>query len=79
MKASDLTKRTSKDLEGLLESMKKDLFSYRMKNLTNQLDDTTLLGKTRRDIARVQAILHERALQSAQQVAGVEVEKGSEP
>jgi large subunit ribosomal protein L29 len=79
MKASDLTKRTTKDLAALLESMKKDLFSNRMKNLTNQLDDTTLLGKTRRDIARVQAILHERALQSVQQVAGVEVEKGSEP
>lgn len=75
MKAQDLKKRATIDLVALCESMKKDLFSYRMKNLTSQLDDTTLLGKTRRDIARVQAILHERTLQGG----GVEVEKGSEP
>jgi len=71
MKAKDLRERTDEDLRSLRDSMKKDLFSYRMKNLTNQLDDTTLMNKTRRDIARIELILHERSA-----TAGV---KGCEP
>lgn len=60
MKASDLRARTTEDLQELKASMKKDLFSQRMKNFTNQLDDTSLLRKARRDIARVEGILRER-------------------
>jgi ribosomal protein L29 len=41
--------------------MQKDLFSYRMKNFTDQLQDSSLLGKARRDVARVDTILAERA------------------
>jgi large subunit ribosomal protein L29 len=73
MKSKDLRERSSADLTQLREMMKKDLFSYRMKNLTNQLDDTSLLRKTRRDIARIELILNERAVGEAP------VEKGSEP
>jgi large subunit ribosomal protein L29 len=61
MKAKDLRERSTDDLVELEAMMKKDLFSYRMKNFVNQLDDTSLLKKTRRDIARVRQILHERA------------------
>jgi ribosomal protein L29 len=32
-----------------------------MKNFTNQLDDTSQLRKARRDIARIEGILRERA------------------
>lgn len=60
MKASDLRARTTEDLQELKASMKRDLFSQRMKNFTNQLDDTSLLRKARRDIARVEGILRER-------------------
>jgi len=61
MKASDLRERSTEDLTTLKASMQKDLFSFRMKNYTDQLEDTSLLGKTRRDIARVELILRERA------------------
>ena len=61
MKAKDLRERSTDDLIELQAMMKKDLFSYRMKNFVNQLDDTSLLAKTRRDIARIRQILHERA------------------
>ena len=61
MKASDLRERSTDDLTTLKASMQKDLFSFRMKNYTDQLEDTSLLGKTRRDIARVELILRERA------------------
>lgn len=74
MKASDLRERGTAELATLRDTMKKDLFSYRMKNLTNQLDDTSLLRKTQKDIARIESILSQRT----ETVAGV-AEKGSEP
>jgi large subunit ribosomal protein L29 len=60
VKAKDLRERTSEDLTTLKASMEKDLFSYRMKNFTDQLEDTSLLGKARRDVARIETILAER-------------------
>jgi large subunit ribosomal protein L29 len=60
MKAKDLRERTTEDLGELRAQLEKDLFSYRMKNHTGQLEDTSLLGKTRRDLARIQLILSQR-------------------
>ena len=60
MKAKDLRERSSEDLATLKASMQKDLFSYRMKNFTDQLQDSSLLGKARRDVARIETILAER-------------------
>jgi large subunit ribosomal protein L29 len=76
MKAKDLRERSTADLAQLRETMKKDLFSFKMKNLTNQLDDTSLLRKNRRDLARIEQLLHERALGSTGEA---EVERGGEP
>jgi large subunit ribosomal protein L29 len=61
MKAKDLRERSTADLLELKGSMQKDLFSYRMKNCTGQLDDTSLLNKTKKDVARIELILHERS------------------
>lgn len=60
MKAKDLRERATADLEELKAQLSKDLFSYRMKNFTDQLDDTSLIRKSRRDIARIEQILAER-------------------
>lgn len=62
MKAKDLSGRATEDLLELKASMKKELFSHRMKNFTNQLDDTSLIRRTRRDIARIEGILRARSL-----------------
>ena len=64
MKAKDLRERSTEDLAELKTSIEKDLFSHRMKNATDQLGDTSLLGKARKDIARLEQILHERVLSS---------------
>jgi large subunit ribosomal protein L29 len=64
MKAKDLRERSTQDLVELKGSMQKDLFSFRMKNFTGQLDDTSLLNKTKKDVARIELILHERTLAS---------------
>jgi large subunit ribosomal protein L29 len=60
MKSAELRERTTEDLNELVSQLRKDLFSYRMKNCTNQLDDTSLLNKTKKDIARIEQILQER-------------------
>ena len=61
MKAKDLRERSTEDLAQLKASMSKDLFSHKMKNFTGQLDDTSLINKTRKDIARIELLLSERA------------------
>jgi large subunit ribosomal protein L29 len=64
MKAKDLIERSSDDLSTLRASMLKDLFSYRMKVWTDQLEDTSLINKTKRDVARIETILRSRALEA---------------
>jgi large subunit ribosomal protein L29 len=65
MKAKDLRERTTSDLGELRAQLQKDLFSHRMKNHTGQLADTSLLQKTRRDLARIELILSERVATTA--------------
>jgi len=60
MKAKDLRDRGTDDLRELEKRLGTDLFQYRFKNNTNRLDDTSLIRKTRRDIARVRAVLADR-------------------
>lgn len=61
MKAKELRERTTEDLNELKTQLKKDLFSNRMKNHVSQLDDTSSLNRTRKDIARIELILGQRA------------------
>jgi len=60
MKAADLRERATDDLEQLRDLTRKELFQAKMKNCTNQLDDTSLLKKARQDIARIETILRQR-------------------
>lgn len=59
MKGKDLRERSVEDLRELEKSLAKDTFQNRFKNFTNRLDDTSLLNKTRRDLARVKTILRQ--------------------
>jgi large subunit ribosomal protein L29 len=61
MKFADLREKTSDDLGELKASLTKDLFSYRMKNSVGQLEDTSLMGKVRKDLARIEQVLTERS------------------
>ncbi len=66
MKTKDLRERSTEDLAELKATMSKDLFSHKMKNFTGQLDDTSLINKTRKDIARIELLLGQRAAKGAQ-------------
>jgi large subunit ribosomal protein L29 len=59
MKASDLREKGSEDLRELEKSLAHDVFQNRLKNFTNRLDDTSAIGKTKRELARVTTLLRE--------------------
>lgn len=65
MKAKDLRERSVEDLRELEKSLQRDTFTHRFKNFTNRLDDTSLINKAKRDLARVKTILAQKAGETA--------------
>jgi large subunit ribosomal protein L29 len=60
MKAKDLRERSSADLKELRATLTRELFQNRMKNAVGQLENTSAMGKARKDIARIEGILSQR-------------------
>jgi large subunit ribosomal protein L29 len=61
MKANELRARSAEELNEELLGLLKAHFSLRMQHATQQLNNTSQLGKVRRDIARVRTLLREKA------------------
>ncbi|GAA4336892.1 50S ribosomal protein L29 [Pigmentiphaga soli] len=61
MKASEFRSKDAAELNKELEGLLKAQFSLRMQLATQQLSNTSQLGKVRRDIARVRTVLREKA------------------
>ena len=61
MKARDLRDRSTEDLVELEKSLAGERFQNKFKNFTNRLDDTSVIQKQKRDLARVKLILTERS------------------
>ncbi len=61
MKASELRAKDVGELNKELLELLKAQFSLRMQLATQQLSNTSQLGKVRRDIARVRTLLREKA------------------
>ncbi len=62
MKYTELQEKSLQELEGLLRDKKLELFKLRMQLKTMQLQDTSQIRKTRKDIARIKtAIAQKRA------------------
>ncbi|MGD9870160.1 MAG: 50S ribosomal protein L29 [Thauera sp.] len=61
MKATELRAKSADELNKELLELLKAQFSLRMQNATQQLGNTSQIGKVRRDIARVRTILREKA------------------
>ena len=60
MKASELRAKDVAALEKEVADLLKAHFGLRMQKATQQLSNTSALGKTRRDIARARTILTEK-------------------
>ena len=67
MKANELRSKAVDELNGELTSLLRAQFSLRMQISTQQLSNTSLLRKTRRDIARVRTLLGEKNREKAVQ------------
>ncbi len=64
MKAHEVRNMSNEELENELETLKENLFNQKARGILGQLEDTTLLGKIRKDIARVKTIQRARELES---------------
>ena len=61
MTAKELRAKDPAALKKELDELLKAHFSLRMQIATQQLNNTSQLGKTRRDIARVRTVMNEKA------------------
>ena len=59
----DLNTKSAAELNEELVAAKKELFNLRFQNATNQLDNTSRIKEVRRNIARIQTVITEKAAQ----------------
>ena len=57
----DLKVKSAAELADELVAAKKELFNLRFQNATNQLDNTARIKEVRRNIARIQTVITEKA------------------
>ena len=57
----DLKKKSVVELNEELVAAKKELFNLRFQNATNQLDNTARITEVRKNIARIQTVIAEKA------------------
>ncbi|MBQ1189758.1 MAG: 50S ribosomal protein L29 [Lachnospiraceae bacterium] len=57
----ELKAKTAAELNDELVAAKKELFNLRFQNATNQLDNTSRIKEVRKNIARIQTVITEKA------------------
>ena len=57
----DLNAKSAAELANELVAAKKELFNLRFQNATNQLDNTARIKEVRKNIARIQTIITQKA------------------
>ncbi len=57
----DLKTKSVEELNTELVAAKKELFNLRFQNATNQLENTSRIKEVRRNIARIQSVMTEKA------------------
>ena len=57
----DLKAKSAAELNEELVAAKKELFNLRFQNATNQLDNTSRIKEVRKNIARIQTVIVEKA------------------
>ncbi len=77
MDTTELRDCTTERLNELEKTLRRQIFEARIKNFTNQLDDTAFIRRTKKDLARVKTILSERVIREAEE-ASVEANAATE-
>ena len=58
---AELRTQSVEELTAQLTAAKKELFNLRFQNATNQLDNTARIKEVRKNIARIQTVITEKA------------------
>jgi large subunit ribosomal protein L29 len=59
MKAKDLRELTKEELSEKTKELSQELFNLRFQKATDQLGNTAMISKTKKDLARVKTVLRE--------------------
>ena len=65
MKANEFSAMNPEQLTAKVKELKSELFNLRFQLATGQLQNTTVIASTKRDIARCMTILREQELKDA--------------
>ena len=60
MKAVELKKMTTEELQAKLTELKRELFNLRFQHAINQLENPHQIAEVKHDIARVMTVLNEK-------------------
>jgi len=60
LNVAELVQKSEAELQELLKNKKMELFETRMKLKTMQLQDTSLISKIRKDIARIKTAMRQK-------------------
>ena len=66
----DLRTKSAAELQEELVAAKKELFNLRFQNATNQLDNTSRIKEVRKNIARIQTVIAQKANAAQYSVKG---------
>lgn len=66
MKAKELRDLSAEELKEKEQEMGRELFNLRFQKATGQLGNTAMLGKTKKDLARVKTVLNELQISSGE-------------
>jgi large subunit ribosomal protein L29 len=58
---AELNAKSVEELQSDLVAAKKELFNLRFQNATNQLDNTSRIKEVRKNIARIQTVIAQKA------------------
>lgn len=62
MTAVEVRTRSDDELKQMQNDLKDELFGLKFQQILGQIEDTTVLKKTRKDIARIKTVLREKEL-----------------
>ena len=61
MKAKELREWTAEELQKRKKDLKEEVFNLRFQHSTGQLDNTSRMKVIKKDVARIEMVLHEKA------------------
>ncbi len=62
MKIDEIRGMNTEELSDQIETLKRKIFDLRCQKVTEKVEDTTLIGQLKKDIARIKTVIREREI-----------------